>query len=298
MKYAYYPGCSLNATGKEYDLSTKAVAKKIGMELQEIPDWNCCGASAAHLTNPDLALALPARNLSLAEGLGLDIAVPCAACFSRMKATVKAVRDDKKVLEKVNEITGMEYHAENDVYNMLDIMANKVPAEEITAKVVKPLTGLKVACYYGCLLVRPPKTTQFDNPENPQSMEKVLRLTGATPIDWSFKTECCGASFAVAKQDVALEMIRRILENAKLNGAEAIATACPLCMLNLDMRQKAINAKYKTDYHFPVYYFTELLGCAMGVSPKEMGMEKHFAPVIPKMEEVWQRTQVAGREDQ
>ena len=296
MKYAYYPGCSLNATGIEYDRSTKAVARKIGMELQEIPDWNCCGASAGHLTDHDLAVALPARNLALAEGLGLDIAVPCAACFSRMKAAVKEVREDKKTQDKVNAILGMAYRAQNDVYCLLDVLANRTPAEEIQKQVVKPLRGLKVGCYYGCLLVRPPQVTQFDNTENPTSMERVMALTGAEPVDWAFKTECCGASFAVAKQDVALEMIRRILANAQANGAEALVTACPLCMLNLDMRQKAINAKYGTHFHFPVYYFTELLAGAMGVEPKEMGMEKHFEAAIPLLAEKWRQAQVEGDE--
>lgn len=276
MRYAYFPGCSLDSTGIEFNLSTKLVTKKLGLDLWEIPDWNCCGASAAHLTNHMLALALPARNLAIAEKEGLDIAVPCAACFARFKATSEAVRSSEEMKKKLNDIIEMDYEAKNEIISMLDVIGKKVNRDLIKAQVSKPLTGLKVASYYGCLLVRPHKIAQSDDPENPQVMDELMAAVGAEPVDWAYKTECCGAGHVVAKPDVGKQMIRDILQNAAINGANAIATACPLCMLNLDMRQKQINAKWGTDFNIPIYYFTELMAYSFGHSFKEIGMNRHF----------------------
>ena len=236
MKYAYYPGCSSAGSGVEFELSSRFVAKKIGMELIETPDWNCCGASAAHLTNHDLSIALPARNLALAEDMDLDVAVPCAACFGRMKTAVKYVRESEKNQKHIEDILEIPYKAKNDVYCLLDVMSRPEAMEAIKANIAKPLNGLKVASYYGCLLVRPAGVVQFDDTENPQSMDKLMELVGATPVEWAFKTECCGASHQVSVPKVGREIIYRLLKNAVSNGAEAIVTACPLCMLNLDMR--------------------------------------------------------------
>jgi len=291
LRYAYFPGCSLSSTGIEFGLSIKLVAKKLGIDLWEIPDWNCCGASAAHLTNHMLALALPARNLAIAEKEGLDIAVPCAACFARLKATAEAVKSCAETKKRISDIIEMDYQAQGEVISLLDVIGEKINPEKIKAHVVKPLNGMKVASYYGCLLVRPPKIAQSDDPENPMVMDKIMTAIGAEPVAWSFKTECCGASHVVTKPDVGKKMIQDILHNALINGAEAIVTACPLCMLNLDMRQKQINAKRGTNFNIPVYYFTELMGLSFGYSPKEVGLPKHFVPAEKLIRDVFRRTE-------
>ncbi|MBC7346046.1 MAG: CoB--CoM heterodisulfide reductase iron-sulfur subunit B family protein [Clostridia bacterium] len=276
MKYAYYPGCSLHATGLEYHLSTLAVARHLGLELEELPDWNCCGASAAHNTNRLLALALPARNLALAEQRGLDMAVPCAACFNRLRAAVHAVRTSAQVREEVADLIRMDYQGRREVYSLLELIANHVGEERIREKVVRPLTGLKAACYYGCLLVRPPEITGFDDPEDPQSMDRLLLALGAEAVPWSHKTECCGAAHSTTRPDLACHLLNGIYAGARAAGAACLVVACPLCFLNLDMRQAEVEKRFGTVYRLPVFYFTELVGFALGSSPGELGLPKHF----------------------
>lgn len=276
MKYAYYPGCSLHATGIEYNMSAKTVAKVMGVELWEIPEWNCCGASAAHNTSHLLALALPARNLAIAEKEGLDVAVPCAACYSRMKTTEKVVRESVETRKKVNEIIEMEYSATNNVRPLLDIFVNEIGPSAIEAMVVKPLADLKVAAYYGCLLVKPPKIAQFDDPEHPQAMDKLVTTLGGTAVDWDYKTECCGAGLPTVRPEVGLKMLNDILRVARAAGAECIVTACPLCMVNLDLRQSQVAKQYNVSYNLPIFYFTELMGLALGLNPQELGINRHF----------------------
>lgn len=181
MKYAYYPGCSLEATAKEYNQSAKIVARHLGIELWEIPDWSCCGATAAHNNDHLLSLALPARNLALAEAKGLDVAVPCAACFNRLRAAEEAVRESEDMRATISEIIGRDYRATNRTRALLDVMVNEVGLERIKEQVVKPLTGLKLAAYYGCLLVRPPKITAFDDPEDPITMDRLVEVLGEKP---------------------------------------------------------------------------------------------------------------------
>jgi len=279
VKYGYYPGCSAAGTGVEFDVSTKYVAKKIGMELATIPDWNCCGASSAHAVNHDLSVALPARNLAIAEKkIGCDVAVPCAACFARMKYAAHYVRESEENKKHVEYLIDQPYEAKNDVFCMLDVLSRPEALQAVKGAITKSLNGLKVACYYGCLLVRPPEINCFDDTENPTSMDILMEAAGAKAVDWSHKTECCGAGLQVTSPKTGREMIYRILKNAKAHGAEAIATACPLCMLNLDMREGQINKDRGTDFDMPVYYFTELLALAMGASPNDVGLKKHFYP--------------------
>ncbi len=290
MKYAYFPGCSLDATGIEFGLSNKLVAKKLDLDLWEIPDWNCCGASAAHLTNHMLALSLPARNLAIAEKAGMKVvAVPCAACFARCTATSEAVKSSEEMQKKISDIIEMDYQAKAEIFSLLDVIGKQIGLERIKAQVTKPLNGLKVASYYGCLLVRPPKIVQSDDPENPMTMDNIMAAIGAEPVEWSFKTECCGASHVVTKPSVGKDMIYEILKNAQINGAEAIATACPLCGLNLDMRQKQINANKGTNFNIPVFYFTELMALSFGCSGKDVGLSKHFVPAEGLIQEVFGR---------
>lgn len=280
MKYAYYPGCSLNSTGMEYNMSTKAVAKHLGIELWEIPDWNCCGSSPAHTKDDLLALALPARNLAIAEQEGLDIAVPCAACYSRMMATLHEVRESEESKNTIEDVIEMKYEGKNEVKALPDVLINEVGAEEIKNKVVRPLADLKVASYYGCLLVRPIKFG-YDDPEDPQSMERLTEALGATPVDWAYKVECCGATHATGNPKIGLKLIADVLNDAKDNGAECIITACPLCFINLDMHQSDVSLRSGGKVNLPVFYFTELMGLAMGYSPQELGINKHFIDPMP-----------------
>ncbi|MGF7185117.1 heterodisulfide reductase subunit B [Desulfitispora alkaliphila] len=280
MKFGYYPGCSLSSTGIEYNMSTKAVADFFGVQLEEIPDWNCCGASSAHATNQLLGLALPARNLQIAEEQGLDIAVPCAACYSRLKASHHAITTSETTKAKINEVIGKEYNGSNQVVSVIDVVHQAIGTDAIKEKTSVPLKDLKVASYYGCLWVRP-RELAMDDPENPVKIDQIVAAAGAEPVEWAYKNECCGAGHSTQKTDVGIKMIRDILKNAKDAGADCIATACPLCMINLDMRQGDILKEFGEDYNLPIFYFTELVGMAIGYIPEEVGVNKHFVDALP-----------------
>lgn len=275
MKYAYYPGCSLDSTGIEFNLSTKAVAKALDIELWEIPDWNCCGASSAHLTSHWLSLSLPARNLAIAEAEGLDVAIPCAACYARSKKVELEVLASEETKQRVSEIIGRPYEAKTKSRALLDIFYNDLGVEAIRAKVQNPLAGLKVASYYGCLFVRP-TASGFDDAEDPQSMDAIIRALGGEAVSWSHKTECCGAALSANKPEVGFAMIEKILRAAKENGANCIVTACPMCMANLDMRQAQIGKQVGEAFDLPIYYMTELMGVAMKMDHKDLGIPRHF----------------------
>lgn len=278
MKYSYYPGCSMEGTGIEYHKSLTYVNKAIGMEFIEIPDWNCCGATAGHSKSSELGAALPARNVALCEqqGLGLDIAVPCAACYSRMKYAVNMARGDENA--KLSRLIEMPIKGDLEVFSLLDVYSTAQAAETIKAAIKNPLEGLKVTCYYGCLFSRPTHVTGAEDVENPQAMDEILRMTGAETVDWAFKTECCGGAHHVDLPEDSRPLLRRIYKNAKANGAEAIVTACPLCMMNLDMRQGAVSKQFNENYDVPIYFITELLAVSMGASIKESGINTHFHP--------------------
>ncbi len=282
MSYSYYPGCSLRAVGLSYTESLEYIAGKIGMELIEIDDWNCCGTSAASITSDNLMYALPARSLALSEqqNPGLDVVAPCTGCFISLKGAVRWSRSSEANRAHVCDLIEMDYKASADVKSLLEVMLDSDVSKALAGSFVNTLNGMKVACYYGCAQVRPEAVAQFDDPENPTSMELLLNATGAECVDWSFKTECCGASHHVIDPKTARGATERILRNAVANGAEAIATCCPLCWMNLDMRQPQINAEYGTDYHIPVFYFTELVALACGASPSECGIGRHFEPAV------------------
>ena len=284
MKYAYFPGCSANTTGKSFTVSTNYVADKIGFELFEIPDWNCCGTSAAALTSPELAVALPARSLAISEREypDLDVVAPCAGCYRSLKTSLVYARESQENLDHLRELIDRPYEAKADVVSLLEAFVADDVREAIAAKVTKKLRCLKVACYYGCAMVRPAEVCNFDDVEDPQSMEGLMELIGAEPVDWAFKTECCGAAQQMAVPVQAKPMIERIFENAQANGADCIVTSCPLCMLNLDMREAEINkarvARGEEPFDIPCYYFTELIGLAFGAEPDEVGIGIHFHP--------------------
>ncbi len=270
MRYAFYPGCSLDATAKDFQISTMAMAAKLGLELPELEDWICCGSTAAHSTDPLLADALPAKNLRAARGR--TVAVACASCYSRLKMANHHIAGDAAVRARVAEVVGGDYDGLTPVRHILEILGQDM-LDEVAEAIIRPLSDLRVACYYGCLLSRPPEVTQFDDAENPTLMDRLLEIAGATPVDWPHKTECCGASFSITDSSIVLELTDKILEMAQEAEVDCIATACPLCQLNLDMRQKDIEAKYGRRYDLPVFYVTQLLGLAMGCTPDEVSLD-------------------------
>ncbi|RJX17783.1 MAG: heterodisulfide reductase subunit B [Desulforudis sp.] len=277
MRYAYYPGCSLHATAREYDQSTREVCGALGIELVEIPDWGCCGATSAHSTSHLLSVALPARNLALAGSMGLDITVPCAACYQRLRYAQIELEQNEAVREKVARVTGTAYDSKVDVKSLLEVVVGLAP-ETLKSKIVRPLDALKAVCYYGCLLVRPPRVTGFDDPEDPQIMDNLLRTCGAGVLDWGYKTECCGASMGISNEEVTLKLVRDILRVAEKAGADCLVTACPLCQNNLDSRQTHVNRAFGASFEIPVLYFTQLIGLALGIEPGRLGFNSHFVP--------------------
>lgn len=277
--YSYYPGCSLHGTAKEYDRSLKLVAGKLGFELREIADWSCCGATAAHSTDELLGLALPARNLMLAAAARQPVLAPCAMCYHRMKVAQHALQDATKrqAVEKMLGRSETEFRAEQvAVVSLLQAFTGDEISSAIQKAVVKPLKNLKVVCYYGCLLVRPPEVVQPDNLENPQMMDRLVTQLGAQVLDWPFKTECCGGSLVLARPDIVLALGQRLLSMARDVGADCIVTACPMCQSNLDTRQKQINAKFGESFDMPIFYVTELMGLAFGFTANELLLDKHL----------------------
>jgi len=278
MTLGFYPGCSLKGSSREYAESVLAVAKAFDIAIEEINDWNCCGATAAHNMNRELSLALPARILSLAEKQGLtEIVVPCAACYSRLTVTQHELAADQTLKARISEVNSMEYKGSVTILNIIQ-MLDKYVTPKLEGKVVKPFNK-KVACYYGCLLVRPHEILKFDREEDPQSMDELMLKAGATPIDWAFKTECCGAGLSVSRTPSVGKLSGMIVGDAKDRGAEAIIVACPMCHSNLDMRRKEINEYLGEKVDIPVLYITQALGLAIGLDRKELGLNRHFVKV-------------------
>jgi heterodisulfide reductase subunit B len=267
MKVSYYPGCALHGTALEYDESIQALSRMLGVEMRELPDWNCCGASSAHVTDESLALSLPARNLAIAEAQGMDLVIPCAACYGRVKAA------EKEMLARRGSAAPKQSFR---VLNLLDFIVTAGLSEKIATLKKRTLNGLKVACYYGCLLVRPPKVTGAKNHENPQEMDRLMALIGAEPVPWSYKTDCCGGSLVISRTDIVRRLTQKLFDGALRAGAEAIVVACPLCQSNLDSRQEEISREAGKRYNLPVFYFTELIGLAMGHGDAGKWFKRHF----------------------
>ena len=274
MRFAYFPGCSLSSSGYDYDLSLKYVARALGIDLIEVRDWVCCGASSAHATSHLVSIALPVLNLSHAEKDGFEkLIAPCLACLSRFKAANVELEHDGKLRSEIHEVFDYKYQGKVKVYHPLEVFL-EMGMDKIREKIRKKLSGLKIACYYGCVLTRPPNVCQFDNVEDPQSMDAIVRTLGATPLEWSFKTECCGVSMTLTRSDIVLKLSNDILRAAKEAGADAIAVSCPLCQANLDGRQRQIEETYNVRYRIPIIYITQLMGLAFGAFPKEVGIQK------------------------
>jgi heterodisulfide reductase subunit B len=278
---SYYPGCSLHATGIEFHMSTKAVAEKLNLNLVEPEGWVCCGTSPAHNTNYYRSIKLPMQTLAIARELGHSyMTMPCAACFSRFRIAMHEVQNDPELRQKIADDIGYEYTGGIKVDSLLTTITDKVGYEAAAKPVTKPLEGLKVAAYYGCLLTRPPDVTDAEHYEYPMNMDHLLEALGAEAVDWSYKTDCCGGSLSLSTLDIALDLSQKILQNAIEVGADMIVTACPLCHSNLDVRQKQINDEFGGEYDIPVVYFTQLMGVAYGLDAKTLGMDKHFSDAI------------------
>ena len=283
---SYYPGCSLHATGIEFHMSTMAVASKLNLNLVEPDGWVCCGTSPAHNTNHFRSIKLPMQTLAIAEEMGHSyMTMPCAACFSRFRIAMHEVQNDAELRHKIAQETGFEYTGGIQVDNLLTTITDRVGMEAAVAPMVKPLEGLKVACYYGCLLTRPPDVTGAEHFEYPMNMDHLMEAMGAQAIDWSYKTDCCGGSLSLSTLEIALDLTHKILKNAQQVGADIIATACPLCHANLDMRQKQINQEYGEEFDIPVVYFTQLMGIAYGYDAKSLGMNKHLSDATTVLKE-------------
>ena len=266
--------------------STEAICKALDIELHEIDDWVCCGASPAHIRSELLGLALPVVNLAEAERQGRDVLTCCSACHSRLKSATHELREHPELLAKVNDLAEEEtFTAKPNVVNILELLAHEVGVDAVKAEVTKPLKGLKVACYYGCLLTRLPKELRTDSAEHPMMMDDLMSAVGAEPVDWSHKTECCGASLTLASRPTVFRLVRELLKLAEENGADCMAVGCPLCQANMDMYQSDAQSKYGDVPSMPIFYFTQLIGLSMGVEPKDLGMDRLLVSPMPLLEE-------------
>ena len=273
--YAYYPGCSQHGTAAEYEVSARAVTQALGITLVDIEDWSCCGSTPAHTVDHLLYGALAARNLALAEQMKLGTVVtPCPSCLIALKSALVMAKNEAS-LKELKGLINLPFKGTIEAKSLLQVIFEDVGVEAVTAKVKQPLTGLTFAPYYGCILTRPPGLAQFDDAENPVSMDKILEALGAEVPDFPFKTECCGAAFGLAKRQIVQTLSAKVLDAAEAIAADAIVVACPLCHQNLDLRQGQVNAYRGSRKQMPVLYFTQLIGLALGFSSHEMGMDKH-----------------------
>jgi heterodisulfide reductase subunit B len=273
VKFAYFPGCSLESTAWDFDRSTRAVCRALDVELEEIPDWVCCGSTPAHSTSGSLATALPVVNLQKAQEMRAPVLTACASCYARLRTANHAIQTSAEERSRTERITGQAYEGGVPVRHVLDVLAGDVGPREIRYRVKRPLSGLRVACYYGCLLTRPPEIVAFDDPEHPTSMEDLMEAIGAEPVTWPLKTECCGAGLSMTNAGVVGRLSHRLLSTAREAGAQCLAVACPLCQVNLDLRQADAKRAHGDLPDTPVLYITQLLGLALGLSPKELGLE-------------------------
>ena len=265
---SYYPGCSLHGTAREYDESIQGVSSLLDIRLHELENWTCCGASSAHCTDEALALALPARNLSIAEKNDRELLVPCVACYSRFKVVQKEALDHP-------EGPTFPCRGTIPIRYALDFFCEGSMLDELKKKRVKPLTGLKVVCYYGCLTVRPPKLTAVKDYENPQHMDRLMEMLGAEALPWSYKTDCCGASLVMTRTDIVRKLSQRLLSMAREAEADCIVTGCPMCQSNLDTRQEEIKKEGGGNHALPILYFTELMGLALGHKDVKKWLGRH-----------------------
>jgi len=276
VEIGYYPGCALHGSSNDYEASVRGCMRKLQVELKELDDWICCGATAAHNLNKKLAIALPARNLAIAERDGIDeVLAPCPMCSMELIQVRNKLRESEALRQEMSDIVESPVHGKTEVLNLIQIF-QQIGQDKIVSAMTKKLSDFSPACYYGCLLTRPPKDLRFDDCEQPSSMEKLLQSLGAEPVDWNYKTECCGAGLTLADDSVIIDLAGKILRNAKKHGANCMVVACPMCHVNLDMKQSAIEKKLGETLKLPVYYLSDLIGLALGLSEQELRIDKHF----------------------
>ncbi len=276
--YGYFPGCSLGATAKAFDISTRAVFEKLAIGLKEVDDWGCCGATSGHSTNREMADALAARNLYLAaeQGHG-ELVVPCAACYNRTKRAAHALHAGGERAKGIHQALGGAPASEVAVRHIIEALSADEVREAIRSGVKRGLGGVRAAAYYGCLLLRPIEEVSFDDPEDPRSMDDLLADCGASPVEWHFKNECCGASHGITNTSAVCRLVGNIVEDARRAGADWLVVACPLCQVNLENRQTGMSP-------LPVLYITQAIGLALGMEPRELGLPKFFR--VPEAREV------------
>jgi len=280
-EFAYFPGCSLEKVALSYNQSTIEVTSKLGIKLRELEDWNCCGATAYFHVDELLASTLSTRNLAMAEKMGLDLVAPCSACYKNSYFTNVHLNADPDLAEHINsalEEDDLHYSGNTKVKHLIEVFVQDVGYEAIKEKVTNPLKDLNIAPYYGCQILRPRK--DHEDVENPQFFEGLISAIGANPVDYALKLYCCGGSLIMSNREAALSLVHNLLQHAVDREADVIATACPMCQVNLECYQLQINQEFGTDFSMPVLYFTQLVGLAMGMTPKKLGIGKEF--VRPK----------------
>ena len=287
MKVSYFPGCTLNTTGKGFDNAVRSSAAAVGLELVELAEWNCCGATFPLIVDNMLELAAPAHVLVSArdEGTSETLTTACTTCYNVLKRTNGFIREHEEERERIEAFIEAEYEGQIEVKDILHVLRDDIGFDAIAERVQRPLEGLKVAAYYGCMVLRPPDEVAYEDPDNPTSLGDLMTALGATAIDFSHKNECCGAYLAVKAPDVTREMVYAILQSAQAAGAEAMVTNCPLCQFNLDKQQaemRRIYARYKS---IPVFYFSQLLGLALGLDISDYGWEQHYIDARPLLKE-------------
>jgi heterodisulfide reductase subunit B len=283
-RYAYFPGCSLEKMARSYHESALETTRALDVELEEIEDWNCCGATTYFNIDELLADTLSARNLAIAEQSGLDVIAPCSGCYKNMYSARKHLKREPDLMEHINEALAednLKFAGTSEVRHLIDVLVNDVGLEEIKKRVRRPLTGLKVAPYYGCQILRPRK--DHEDVESPRFFEDLMTAIGADPVEYLLKLRCCGGALLITNREAALSLVRNLLENAVQSGAALIATACPLCQVNLECYQKQVNSEFGTNLNVPVLYFTQLVGLALGVPPGKLGIGSELVSVTPAL---------------
>jgi heterodisulfide reductase subunit B len=284
MEIPYFPGCTLSTNARGFDHSARASARELGLELVELETWNCCGATFPLLVDNMLDLAGPARVLVSARQAGERLAVACSTCYNVLKRTNKVIREDGDSRDKLNFFIEADYSGDLEVLDLLQVLRDEVGFDKVKGAVKKPLLGLKVAAYYGCLVLRPPAEVAYDDPEHPHALDDLMTALGAEAVDYSHKGECCGAYLAVKSAEVTAEMSFTILASAQRSGAELVVTNCPLCQFNLDRVQKTMGSRHAGFQPMPVLYFTQLLGIALGLDSDGFELDRHYVDPRPLLE--------------
>ena len=280
-KIGFYPGCTLEGSSSGYAESMLQVFDLLKIPLKELNDWSCCGASSAHALDHELHLALNLRNLSIAEKQGFkELLAPCAACYHRLISTNNEFYNDETLLSRLNTETGLNYQGKVKVRNILDFLLHQVGMEKIENQVSHSLSSLKVACYYGCLNTRIPRLLPFDKVEYPETMDQIVNALGAETVEWSYKTECCGAGLGVTAEDISNKLVSKILLDATAKEVDCIVVACPMCHVNLDTRQDKIIQQFDIPDEIPIYYITQLMGLAFGIEEQFLGIKQNFMPAL------------------